>query len=155
MRRVAHWSKLGAEALVLGGKQHVVEAGFLDQDPAFLERARNSEPRALMHAQRLDWPAFEPDGAAVGHLPAADDVEQRRLAGAVGPDQAVDAGQRDRQSHVVEGDNAAERLAQARGLKKAVMRSSRGAEATPQRGDTGYAARRIQGERTRMTPKIT
>src|SRR6185436_10024050 len=70
-----------------------------------------------MNAQLLDGLPLEPDRAAVGLLASADNVKQRRLAGAVRPDQAVDAGLRDGQRDIVERDDATERLAEPRDLK--------------------------------------
>ena len=49
---------------------------------------------------------------------AGDDVEERRLAGAVGPDQADDRALRDREVDVVDGDQAAEALRDVLGVEE-------------------------------------
>src|SRR5262249_25624221 len=56
--------------------------------------------------------AVEEDAAGVGPELPADDVEDRRLARAVGPDQRNEAAARDREVHRLGGDDAAKGLAQ-------------------------------------------
>ena len=58
----------------------------------------------------VDGPQADPTG--VGPIEAGDQVEERRLAGAVGPDQAEDLAGADLEVDAVERLQAAERLAQ-------------------------------------------
>ena len=63
--------------------------------------------RLCVGSPPIDAPA-EPHGAAVGPQRAEQAVEQRRLAGAVRPDQPDDLALADRQAHVVERGDARE-----------------------------------------------
>ena len=64
------------------------------------------------------------DHAARGRLvDAGEHVEERRLAGAVRPDQADDRALRHREVDVVDGDEAAELLAEPLGLEQRVSSS--------------------------------
>ena len=98
----------GAQRFWPRGEQDVVEACLLRQHAAFLECARNSEARAAMRGQPVDACSGEADFAGIGALPAGDQVEQRRLAGAVGADQADDAGTVQRERNAVNGADTAE-----------------------------------------------
>src|SRR5699024_7341553 len=57
-----------------------------------------------------DIAAFQTDGTSVGLLETGDDAEQRRLAGAIGADQAGDAALADGEGTAVHGLNATECL---------------------------------------------
>ncbi len=70
--------------------QHVGEHRLAVECNGGLKRASESKPRNLMRAQTLDLAAFELDGSARGVVDTRDAVEQRRLAGAVGPDDRID-----------------------------------------------------------------
>ena len=67
-----------------------------------------SATRSGDHA--VDPLAGEPDGASVGRVKFHDAVEDRCLAGAVGPDDAVDGAFLDLEIELVDGDKAAEVL---------------------------------------------
>src|SRR5665213_3080462 len=57
----------------------------------------------LMGRQTLDRLAVQQDLAGIRGLKAADNVEERRLAGAVGPDDPVDGAGPDREADIVDG----------------------------------------------------
>ena len=69
-----------------------------------LEGAEQSAPRTCAGGKPGDVRAVEADGAGIGAIEARDQAEQRRLAGAVGADQAVDGIRRDGNGDVVGGD---------------------------------------------------
>jgi hypothetical protein len=62
-----------------------------------LEGPADARPADLIGPQAVDRPALEADRAAVGRHRAGDQVEERRLAGAVRPDQRDDLALRDRE----------------------------------------------------------
>jgi hypothetical protein len=87
--------------------------------------------------------AVEGDAAGRRGREAGDDVEERRLAGAVGPDEAVDPARPQPQAHVPQRLEAPKHLSDAPQLKH------RGPALTAQPGDrVGYHARRS------MRPRI-
>ena len=65
----------------------VVLDGEAAEDRRLLRQIADPEPRALVHRQRGDVLAVEFDAAAVGLDQPGDHVEDRGLAGAVGPEQ--------------------------------------------------------------------
>ena len=73
-----------------------------------LERARDAEPDDRCARLAQEVLAVEDDAAGVRLVEARDDVERRRLAGAVRPDQPGDLALVDRERDVVERDDAAE-----------------------------------------------
>src|SRR5204862_7337518 len=85
----------------------VLQDGQAGEQPDALERARDAEPGQLLGpgAQRAAGPA---DGAPLGPDEAADDVEERGLAGTVGADDPDDPAGSDGERPVVEGHQAAE-----------------------------------------------
>jgi hypothetical protein len=64
--------------------------GEFRRQRGYLEAAAEAEPRPLGHLQIVDDLAEEADRAGIGAQRAGDLVDQRRLAGAVGPDQRMD-----------------------------------------------------------------
>ena len=77
-----------------------------------LPGARQAEARPLVQRQSIERFAVQRDRAGVGRKHAGNQIEQRRLAGAVGPDQPEDPTLAHRQIDVVGDDDAAETLAQ-------------------------------------------
>src|SRR5207302_6674875 len=71
------------------------------------------EPPASLWTHAGDVAAREPHPARVGFGEAADQLEQRRLAGAVGPDEAHDLAWLHLEGDAVHRVHAAERLADA------------------------------------------
>ena len=88
---------LGARAREPGvtGAQEAADHRVLDhrhvgERPHDLEGAADARRADLVRTQARDVPAREADRSAVRHHRAGDEVEQRGLAGAVGPDQRDD-----------------------------------------------------------------
>ena len=82
-----------------------------------LERTPEPERRPLVHGQVGDLLTPVDDAAGVGRVEAGDQVEQRRLAGAVGTDDADDFVLVDGDAHVQVGLDASEADGQVVSLK--------------------------------------
>src|SRR5262249_31770378 len=79
--------------------------------PRQLEAARHAAARALVRRQRVDRLAVEMHRAGLVRERAADAVDERRFAGAVGPDQPNALAFRDRKIDALKRDEAPEALA--------------------------------------------
>ena len=98
--------------------EDVVEGRHRPEQADVLERPADAERRHLVRLTRADLAALrrhdvvavERDLAARRHVGAGDHVEERRLAGAVRPDQRDDAATRDVEVDRVDRDQAAEPL---------------------------------------------
>src|SRR5207247_8945461 len=91
--------------------------GELAEHARDLESPYDAYARALIGTEPQDAAAVEGDVARLGQHQAAEHVEQRRLAGAVGPDDSGNALARDLERAAGEGLEAAERLDQAARLQ--------------------------------------
>ena len=69
------------------GDGEVLEHGEVVEQLGGLERAAKAGLRPAVRSQAVHRPAGKGDGAGVGTHVAGDGVEQRRLAGAVRPDE--------------------------------------------------------------------
>src|SRR5215207_7389743 len=76
-----------ADAELAERRHHILEHGHLAEQPRDLKRPPDAEVGALPGRLAVDPAALEPDLAGVRHHRPADEVEHRRLAGAVRPDQ--------------------------------------------------------------------
>jgi hypothetical protein len=90
------------------GRLHVLEHGQTREDVGPLERAPDAETAEIVRRDARDVAPVELHVAAIGPKVARDQVEQGRLAGAVGPDDRGDAGARDVQAHAADGHEAVE-----------------------------------------------
>ena len=95
--------------LTIGADHHVVEDGEALGEARNLEGAAEPPRRDAFDAAERQGPAVELHLSAIGRVDAGYDVEQRRLARAVGPDQADDLARPDLKA------DAAERLEPAEG----------------------------------------
>src|SRR5216684_668419 len=86
--------------------------------PRQLEAARHAEPGALMRGEPVHDAAVELDAAAVVAQRAAEAVDQRALARAVGADEADALAGADREADGVERGEAAEMLAEVLHLEE-------------------------------------
>src|SRR5207244_5390397 len=75
-----------------------------------LECPRDAEPGDLVSGAPLETVSAEPYLARIRRQEAAHHVEERRLAGAVGPDETGDRAAGDPQAHAVKRREAAEAL---------------------------------------------
>ena len=87
---------------VMRAEHHVLAHGERRDEREVLERAGDAEPGDLVRLALEHLHAVEPDRAGGRFSEAAQAVEQRRLARAVGADQAAHLAVVDRQLHVVE-----------------------------------------------------
>src|SRR5690606_21384117 len=74
----------------VAAEQDVVEHAHALEQGDVLEGARHAAPGDLVRADADEGLALERDRAFLRGIEAGDRVDQRRLAGAVGPDEAVD-----------------------------------------------------------------
>src|SRR5581483_11882254 len=87
---------------------HVVERAHVREQADVLERAGDAERRPLARPLARDVATLEDDPAGGGAVEARHNVEQRRLARAVWPDEPNDSALGNRQIDVVDGDQPAE-----------------------------------------------
>ncbi len=83
--------------------------------PHDLERASHTAPAHRVGRQPIDALAAEGDRSGVGRKHAGDHVEERGLAGAVGPDHRKDIARRDGKANPVDREQAAETLGESVG----------------------------------------
>src|ERR687894_748087 len=92
----------------VGRHPDVVADRHRPEDLEALERAGDTEPGPLVGGHTDDVAAVEPDPAPLDRLQAADGVEERRLAGAVRPDEPGRLAGRHVQVHEVQRLDASE-----------------------------------------------
>ena len=91
-----------------GGQHHVLDHGEPGQRLGELEGAHHAHAGDPVGRLAADRPALEGPRAGVGLVEAGEQVEERRLAGAVGPDQRGDRAALHLEVVDVDGDEAAE-----------------------------------------------
>src|ERR1700733_11711108 len=96
----------------------IVDQTQTDERPRQLKASRQAAMGTLMGFEAIQRMAVEANAALLIAQRAADAIDQRRLAGAVRPDQAEPLARRDRERNVVERDKAAETLAEIFDLKE-------------------------------------
>src|SRR6266446_3538515 len=136
------------------GQAHVVEQGQLVEEVDDLEAARDARLDPALHGLRGDVLTAEEDPTTVGGQEAADQVDQARLARAVGADQRQDLALADGEVDLVDGVRVAEVLLQLGGLEKVHARRNR-LSATPARSLTvpTMPVGRVITSTTRTTPR--
>src|ERR1700743_2889631 len=77
------------------GRRHIVERSEFGEWLHDLERPRQPKPCRLKRLDARDVPAIEGNGAGISRRDAADRVDQRGLASAVGANQAEDLSRAD------------------------------------------------------------
>src|SRR5690349_1297778 len=97
---------------------HVFERGQIGEKTDVLERARDSRSRDLIGPEALEPFAVEDESAVVRRGHAGEHVEERRLAGAVRADQAVDRALLERKRDLAQRLQAAKALADAGRLQQ-------------------------------------
>ena len=88
--------------------EQVLEHGHVLEEHDVLEGARDSESHDPVRRRSSQVLAVEEDAAAVRAIEPRDQIEERRLSGAVRPDQPDDLSLLQRKRDVGEGDDAAE-----------------------------------------------
>src|SRR6185503_9996962 len=88
--------------------QHVLDHAELGERPHDLERAPDAKPRNAVWRQPLDLAILEHDTARRARDRAAQQIEERGLAGAVRPDHAEYLPGAHVEAHAVDGDESLE-----------------------------------------------
>ena len=114
--------------VALGGDEQVLQDGETHEQARELEGAPDAEVEHAVGRSVGDLVAAIAHGALLDALIAGDDIEERRLAGSVGADQAVDLALVDLQVTLRQGRDAAVVLADALDLDEVRHRA---APATP------------------------
>src|SRR5262249_857892 len=91
----------GAETRANAG-EHVLHDGELAKPPHDLKRAADPEPGNPIGRKVVNVLLLEPDLPAAASHRAAEQVEERRLAGTVRPDHAEDFARRDIDAHIAD-----------------------------------------------------
>src|SRR3990170_363249 len=115
---VQHAGEEPRPAVDMPADHDVLQDRHLGEEPDMLERARHPESSDLEGLQALDRRPVEQDPAAVGRQDPGDQVEERRLARAVRPDQRLDRPARDVEGTPSHGLEAAEALADIQDRKE-------------------------------------
>ncbi len=95
-------------ALTRTPQHHVLDQRHVGERARDLERAGEAHGDAAMRGRGLRLRALNEDAARIRALPAGDQIEHRRLAGAVRSDQAGDLAPADAQGNAVHRDKTAE-----------------------------------------------
>src|SRR5205823_2058793 len=106
--------------------QHVLGHGHLIEEALVLERASDAEAGDPMGGEADELPAavVERDPAGRRRVDAGDQVEDGRLSGAVGPDEADDLALLHLEAEIVYGPEAAEVFRQAVGFERSEEHTS-------------------------------
>jgi hypothetical protein len=96
---------------------HVLEDGEAREDVGALEGATHAEPAEIVRRDAGDVAVLEDHLARVGPEMAGDEVEERRLARAVRPDDRADRARRHREAHPAHRQEAVEALREATHVK--------------------------------------
>ena len=104
----------------------VVEHAHVVEQRHVLERPADADFRNGVAGLAEDRASFKEDVAAVGDVEPREAIEERRLAGAVGADEADDLPRRNVKRYAVEGDNAAEAHRDVLNAQKCVPACARG-----------------------------
>src|SRR5262245_26192266 len=94
--------------ITLYGHPHVLQHGETGEDVGDLVGLGDAQARHHVLRQSRDVALAEPDAAASGGHLAGDETEEGGLAGPVGADDRAQLAARHRQTHPVDGDQAAE-----------------------------------------------
>ena len=98
------------DEVLVGAHEDVLERRHAPEEADVLVRPREAEVRDPIGTQLVDGEAVEGDAALVDLVEAGDAVEEGRLAGAVGPDDADDGALVDGEVQGIDGQQAAEAL---------------------------------------------
>ena len=111
---------------------HVFHRRHLAEQPDVLEGPGDAGFRDLVHGARFVRLALQDEASRVGRVEAGDHVEEGRLAGSVGADQAIDLATPDLEAHVGKCLQAAETLADPRdGQDDVVLLALKGTPGRP------------------------
>src|SRR5512140_1643004 len=117
-RQVQHPGVESPPAVDVAADHDVLEDRHFRKEPDVLERPHHAAGGNLAGRQAVDLRPPENDLAGIGRKEAGDQVEDRRLPGAVRTDQRLDRSRGDIEGKVVDGLEAAEPLADPPDRKK-------------------------------------
>ena len=103
----------------VGADHDVLQRGHAGEEPEVLEGAGHAAGGHLVRRPAVERHALEPHLARVGDGHAGEQVEEGRLAGAVGTDDRLDAPGPDVEAHLPDGLDPAEALGDATDLEQA------------------------------------
>src|SRR6185503_1312795 len=131
----------------------ILEDGQSRENVGDLEASRQAAPVDRERTRAGDFLAVEPDRAAGGRVAAADQVEQRRFARAVGTDDRVPLAARDSQRNAADDLGGAETLLDAAKLEgmRRCHRHARAAARSQAEATTGTTARKSSSPPTSAT----
>src|ERR1019366_6541610 len=169
-RRAKHRADQARMRSHVPADHHVLERRHLGEEADVLKGTGDARLCHFVYRARLVWLAAELEGARVRRVETGENVEEGRLACAVGADQAVDLAFLDRDADVGERLQAAEALRHAadlqdgRAFSHALLRRNelrwsprwpwaRRAAARPDRPGFAAAARRARACRARAKAK--
>src|SRR4051794_29808914 len=107
-----------------------------------------------MRRQAAQRPPVEGETTALGGVDAGQDVEERRLAGAIGADEAIDLAARNGEGNIVERLHAAEALRHAARLEECAH-AARTVSSRLRTAEGSKPAGRKSITRTSASPKIS
>src|SRR3954454_3856781 len=102
----------------MAADEHVLDRRHGSEQPDVLERARDAPRGDAIRSHGRDVPVLVAHHPKGGFVQAREHVEERRLAGAVGPDDGDDRALGDREGDVVDCGQAAELLREAHRLEQ-------------------------------------
>ena len=88
---------------------HVLDYGHVSEQLQRLKRPHDSLPRGHVHGSDFRVRAINIDAPAVSSVRSGDNIDQRRLAGTVRPDESVNRSGGDAHAHIGQRDETAER----------------------------------------------
>ena len=112
-RRLGDRREEAARGPAVRADHHVLDDGHLAEEPDVLERPRHAAGGHAIGPPARDVVALEHEAPGARRQHAGDQVEERRLAGAVRPDHRVDGAGLDDSVDVGHGGEPAERLRQS------------------------------------------
>ena len=127
-RRAHDRAEPGRVEVVVLADEDVLDRGHAREQADVLVRPRDAVVGDLVRAQRVDRVAIERDAALVHVEEAGQAVEERRLAGAVRPDDARDRAFLEFEVELADGGQAAEPLGDLVGLQQGGHRGASGSE---------------------------
>jgi hypothetical protein len=100
---------------------HVLERAHVEEDLQVLERAADARGREPVRRQPRELSILEEHAALAWQVDAGEQVQERRLARAIGPDDGVHHAGRELEAHVLHGVHAAEAPSEVFGAQQQAL----------------------------------
>src|SRR5439155_10304874 len=152
---LAHRAMPPAAQLGQRREQDVLEHGHAPEELRRLEGPRDAARGDLVRPQPIDPFAGEPDLAGVRAIEAGEQIHRRRLARAVGADEAPHLARANGKREIVHRDQAAESLGEALRLEQPPVRNLLGARPIRDRHGGGSGGHAGRGGRAAASPAWT